>query len=97
MNQTAPINANVNFTQRFESDGFIWSVRVVNFALPTHGNPQIEVEDGGQGNHHVTLRAWNTVANQPVNYRVEIYAGVGMAKASTIFLAVAFFISYLLK
>lgn len=94
MSVPAPQNNTIaNFTQTFNADGFIWSIR----AIDMQGNSHIQVESGGQGHHQAVLRAWNIAINQPVNFRVEIYAGVGIAKASTIFLVFAFFISYLLK
>jgi hypothetical protein len=95
--QAPPLNTQLNITRVINADGFIWSIRAFDLNLAGQGNAQIQVEEGGQGNHQATLRIWNTVVNQPVNFRIEVYAGVGMTKASTIFLAIAFFISYLLK
>lgn len=78
------------------SDGYIDSIRATNII---QGASQVTaaIVAGGPGHREVTLLFFSPVLGQIVDFRVEIFAGVAMIKASMLFMTIALAISYLLK
>ena len=83
-------------SRTFHADGIIHSVRATNIIA---GNilATAQVTAGGQHHREVTLLFSSPTQGQNIEFRVEVFAGVGMIKASMIFMTIALFISFLLK
>lgn len=83
-------------TRNFTADGEIRSIRATNIVV---GNvvATATIIAGGAGHHEVTMLFAAPIQGQTIDFRVDIFAGVGMIKASMLFMAIAFVISHLLK
>lgn len=80
----------------FQADGIIHGILATNTAIGQN-QATAQIIGGGHNNREVNILFASPMQGQVVQFRVDIFAGVGTIKASMIFMTIALFISFLLK